>query len=107
MNLKLTGKLQQADHWELIEELSKHLINSGESIRDFHDTLEHIGESRDMIAKEIAKVEVLKDAIRMKFSIMDTEWCKELAQAEEIIESQFDREFLSTNSVSSIPEGLI
>ena len=107
MNLQLTKKLQDADHWETIEKLSQSLIEAGEKIKDFHDTLEHIGEIRSQITEHIVRADLLKDAIRMKFSIGDIEWSKERAYAEEIIESEYDRKNIDTISVPVIPAGLI
>ena len=110
LGLDFIKTLQDADHWEIIEDMSKRMILSGQAIKNFHSTLDHIGEAREEILKEMALFEVYKDIIQMKLCMRGEEWSQEISQAVEIVKKQYVRKNIDTISVPStpsIPEGLI
>lgn len=76
LGLSFTKKLQDADHWELIKSLSNEVHDVSVDINDIHDSLNGrgISEARTSLARTLARVEVLKEIVRMKLSIMDDEW---------------------------------
>ncbi len=73
MNLEQTKKLQDIDHWKLLEELEGCLTELSQAVGTIRNEFEGIAEARKSLAKEWGKLSYLKSVIAMKLSIMPEE----------------------------------
>ena len=90
LGLKFTKRLQDKDHWELLEKLSDKLSDCSSDIHEIGTTLDgyKIAPTRQELAKNLAKAEVYREIIRMKLCVDEAEWEKVTSEALEIVEKE-------------------
>ena len=89
LGIDFTTHLQDADHFEMLGSLEESLQEAACNINTIHNEFEGISEARQELAINLAKLEVYKEIIRMKLSVMDGEWSDRVAEAMGIIESEY------------------
>lgn len=102
MNLQLTNRIQNADHWEVLQLMSEALFNTSDALNGFRDTFDEISEKREATAMYLARVEVIKGIIRMKLNITDDEFAALVANSEVEMEAEIFKEEEVVQEVQSL-----
>jgi hypothetical protein len=97
MKLSNVIRLRKEDHWEMLKEISGELKAISARVSTIRDSLKmaEVSEARSILASELANVEVIKDIVRSHLCVMDSEWKREVAKAEEAIVNRLLKSTLS------------
>ena len=73
LDTQFTTQLKEEDHWSILQKLEDSLMIASKSIGIIHKGFDGIAQARAELASELARIDVIKEIVRLKLSVMGQE----------------------------------